>query len=68
MVKRKYSPISVRAEVAKDFRRLAKGIELENTEALQVVMAAYDIINSTRYSGSFGEAVEQAFTEARQSD
>ena len=68
MVKRKYSPISFRVEVAESFRRLAQDVQLENTEALQVVMAAYDIINSTRYSGSFGEAVEQAFTEARQSD
>jgi len=61
---KKYSPISVRADVAEGFRTLAKGIELENTEALQVCMAAYDIINNTRYSGPFKEAVDKAFKEA----
>jgi len=64
LVKRKYSPISIRSEIADDFRRLAKGIELENTEALQVCMAAYDIINSTRYGDAFSDATRKAFTEA----
>ena len=67
MVKRKYSPISVRTEVAETFRRFAGGIGMENTEALQVCLAAYDIINNTKYSGAFSEAVCKAFAEATQS-
>ena len=61
---KKYSPISVRAEVAETFRDLAKGIDMENTEALQICMAAYDIINSTNYGGRFTDAVNRAFKEA----
>jgi len=45
-------------------RLMAQGIGLENTEALQVCMAAYDIINNTRHSGPFTDAVNKAFTEA----
>lgn len=67
MVK-KYSPISVRVEVAESFRKMAKDLGFENTEALQVVMAAYDIINNTRHGGVFTNAVKKAVTEARGDD
>ena len=65
---KKYSPISVRVEVAEGFRSLAKSMGYENTEALQVVMAAYDIINNTRHGGVFTNAVKKAVTEARGDD
>ena len=61
---KKYSPISVRAEVAERFRSLAQGIGQENTEALQICMVAYDVINSTNYGGRFTDAVNRAFKEA----
>lgn len=67
MSKRRYSPISVRSEVADTFRALAQGLGMENTEALQVCMAAYDIINST-HGGSFKEAADRAFKEAAQGE
>ena len=66
MTKKRYSPISVRADVAQGFRRLAQEANLENTETLQVCMAAYDIINSSLYGGKFTEAVKKAFAEAAQ--
>lgn len=62
-MKKKYSPISVRSEVAEPFRALARALGMENTEALQVCMVAYDVINNTRYSGPFGDAVKTAFKE-----
>ena len=65
---KKYSPISVRAEVAETFRDLAKGIGQENTEALQICMVAYDVINNTNYGGRFTDAVNRAFKEAAQGE
>jgi len=67
-LKKKYSPISVRVEVAETFRNMAQTLGYENTETLQVVMAAYDIINNTRHSGVFRDAVDKAFKEVRSDD
>ena len=63
MTKKQYSPISFRVDVSTRFRALAQSIGMENTEALQVVMAAYDIINNTRYGEYFSDATHKALAE-----
>jgi len=65
---KKYSPISVRVKVAEHFRGMAQEMGYENTETLQICMAAYDIINNTRHGGAFTRAVQKAVTEARSDD
>jgi len=62
-LKKQYSPISVRVEVANQFRQMAQSMNQENTEALQIVMVAYDVINNSNSGARFTDAVYKAFAE-----
>ena len=63
-----YTTVSVYPRVASKIDKVQKGLSLNNrSEAVEVLLAAYDIINGTGYGGRFSESVKSAFEEGRSS-
>ena len=59
-----YTSLSVHLDVASKVRDVKGELELRSvTETVQVLLAAYDIINGTGHGGRFTEAVKRAFAE-----
>jgi len=55
-----YSTLSVYPELIGRIVQLKKDVGLKNnSQAVQVLLTAFDIINSTRYGEGFTEAVKQ---------
>jgi len=51
-------------DVASKVRGVRDDLSLDsNTDAVKVLLAAYDIINGTGHGGRFTEAVKKAFAE-----
>lgn len=68
-VKHSYTTVSVKPNVAKKIDKVQSGLSLRNrSEAVEVLLAAYDILNGTGYGGPFSEAVKTAFNEGRGDD
>ena len=64
-----YTTVSVYPRVASKIDKVQKGLSLNNrSEAVEVLLAAYDIINGTGYGGRFSEAVKTAFNDGRGDD
>ena len=63
-----YTTVSVYPDVAQKIERVQAGLRLNNrNEAVEVLLAAYDILNGTGYGGRFSESVKSAFEEGRSS-
>ena len=59
-----YTTLSVHVDVASKVRGVRDDLSLDsNTDAVKVLLAAYDIINGTGHGGRFTEAVKKAFAE-----
>ena len=59
-----YTSLSVHLDAASKVRGVKDELDLRSmTEAVQVLLAAYDIINGTGHGGRFTEAVKKAFAE-----
>ncbi len=63
-----YTTVSVYPDVAQKIEDVQKGLSLRNRNAaVEVLLAAYDILNGTGYGGQFSESVKSAFKEGRSS-
>ena len=61
---RLYASLGIYAELVDRVSKLKNDLGLGNkSEAVQVLFAAYDIINNTGYGGRFTEAVKSALEE-----
>ena len=61
-----YTTVSVYPDVAQKIEKVQTGLRLNNrNEAVEVLLAAYDILNGTGYGGRFSESVKSAFEEVR---
>lgn len=67
--KQGYTTVSVYPHVAKKIEKVQSGLSLRNkSEAVEVLLAAYDILNGTGYGGRFSESVKTAFNDGRGDD
>ncbi len=65
---KQYTTIGVYIEIADRVGDIKKSLGLKSvSEAMQVLLAAFDIINSTDHGGRFTEAVKFALEEGRAS-
>lgn len=63
-----YTTVSVYPDVAQKIEKVQVNLRLRNrNDAVEVLLAAYDIINGTGYGGRFSESVKSAFEEGRSS-
>lgn len=61
-----YSSLGLPVDVVSKVVDLKEELSLKsNGEAIQVLLAAYDIINGTGHGGEFTEAVKQAIEHGR---
>jgi len=68
-VKHGYTTVSVKPDVAQKIDKVQGDFSLRNkSEAVEVLLAAYDILNGTGYGGPFSEAVKTAFNDGRGDD
>lgn len=59
-----YTTVSVYPRVARKIDAVQTHHHLRNrSEAVEVLLAAYDILNGTGYGGPFSEAVKEALKE-----
>jgi len=66
--KQGYTTVSVYPNVAQKIDKVQSGLKLRNrNQAVEVLLAAYDIINGTGYGGRFSESVRAAFDEGGKS-
>ena len=65
---KQYTTIGVYVQIADRVGEIKKSLGLRSvSETMQVLLASYDIINSTEHGGRFTEAVKSAFEEGRSS-